>query len=307
MEIRQLKYYLQVCKDLNLSKAANHLFITQQALSQSMKNMEDELDAVLFTRNNHGIVLTELGLLVKNDVEKFIVEYENLLNRIQYNTQSLKGSLRIAVPPGIAPSVLPPLMNGFVAAYPDVKLNIYEVPDLDCEEMLRADKVDLAFSVMPVNKNEFDFFPLFSYCAYAFVNKKNPLSRKSTISFTDLQNENILLISDRFKWHYSIQEKFRSYNVEPKITQTSAQVDLLARLVRFNQGSTIFIEPVAKTYVNADTAIIPISSLDDFHYDAGIILKSNQKTQKYTIGLLIDFMSKHLDEFRNLPRFNNPI
>ena len=304
MEIRQLKYYLQVCKDLNLSKAANHLFITQQALSQSMKNMEDELDAILFTRNNHGIVLTELGVLVKNDVEKCIHEYENLVNRIQHNTQSLKGSLKIAVPPGIAPSVLPPMLNGFSVAYPEVHLSILEVPDLDCEELLKTGQVDLAFSVLPVDKNDFDFIPLFSYCAYAFINKCSPLSRKATISFQDLKNENILLISDRFKWHYTIPDKFRSYGIEPKITQFSAQVDLLARLVRFNQGVTIFIEPVAKTYVSAETAIVPISSLDDFRYEAGFILNSKQKVQKYTIGLLIDFLTRHMDEFKNLPQFS---
>ena len=293
MEIRQLKYYLQVCKDLNLSRAAGNLFITQQALSQSMKNMEDELDAVLFTRNSHGIILTEIGDTIRQDVEKFVEEYDNLLLKIQYNTKSLKSTLKFALPPGIITTVIPSLLNGFSTKYPDINLKIIELDDIDCESALKSGKVDIACSVMPVDKESFDCIPLFSYCSYLYVNKANPLSHKASVTFSDLREENFLLISENYKWHDTIIQKCNKAGFEPNVVLTSSQTDLLAKLVsEKNMGVTFFIEPVAKQMLNENTAIVPIRSTEDFRYETCLILNSNQKVQKYSMGVLIDHLTR---------------
>jgi DNA-binding transcriptional LysR family regulator len=58
MELRHLRYFVVVAKELSFSRAADHLYISQPALSRQMKNLEEELGAVLFLRQSYGLKLT---------------------------------------------------------------------------------------------------------------------------------------------------------------------------------------------------------------------------------------------------------
>lgn len=61
MEIRQLKYFLQVAETLNFSKASRKLYVTQSTLSQQISHLEQEIGMPLFERNSHEVYLTEAG------------------------------------------------------------------------------------------------------------------------------------------------------------------------------------------------------------------------------------------------------
>ena len=61
MELRHLKYFVKIAETLNFSEAAKALFITQSTLSQQIRQLEQEVNAQLFERNNHIVRLTEAG------------------------------------------------------------------------------------------------------------------------------------------------------------------------------------------------------------------------------------------------------
>ena len=61
MELRQLKYFVKTAETLNFSEAAKTLFVTQSTLSQQIRQLEQEIDTVLFVRDSHSVQLTESG------------------------------------------------------------------------------------------------------------------------------------------------------------------------------------------------------------------------------------------------------
>ena len=83
MEIRQLKYFLELAETLNFSEASRELFITQSTLSQQILNLERELDQQLFIRNSHEVVLTEAGHLLVSMAHESIHAVDNCLQQMQ--------------------------------------------------------------------------------------------------------------------------------------------------------------------------------------------------------------------------------
>ena len=69
MELRELKYFLEIARQGNISKAAEALYITQPSLSRQMQNLEKEIGKPLFIRGSKKITLTETGVLLKKKAE----------------------------------------------------------------------------------------------------------------------------------------------------------------------------------------------------------------------------------------------
>lgn len=295
MEIRQLKYFYQICEDMSFSKASNKLFITQQALSQSIKNMENELGVPLFIRNNHGIRLTETAAFIKPDIQKFLSDYDGLLQKIQDSAHSTKGALKLALPPGVLICLMPILLIFFKKDFPDIDLEIVERRDFICEKLLLNEAVDLACSVHPVSNENFKYTPLIKRKVFAYINKDNPLAQKASVKFSDCARETFLLVDQNYKWHHSIIQRCRDCGFEPNIYHCSSQVDVLANLVTYNVGITFFEARLAPHFENKNTVLVPIDESENFYFEAGFITNKKHPT-KYIANLLIDYVIKHYSD-----------
>lgn len=83
MELRHLKYFVTIAEELNFSRAAVRLYISQPALSRQIKDLEDELSVVLFLRQSDGLKLTEAGKF-------FLKQAKDILNRSNVAVQTIK-------------------------------------------------------------------------------------------------------------------------------------------------------------------------------------------------------------------------
>ena len=95
MDLKQLRYFLQICEDKSFSNAAKSLFITQQALSKSIKNMEEELQLPLLVRSNNGLELTEYGEYLYKHSIPIIQEYDILMQNLNKMSISNHESIKI--------------------------------------------------------------------------------------------------------------------------------------------------------------------------------------------------------------------
>ncbi len=276
---------------MSFSKAADHLFITQQGLSHSIKSLEQELGVELFMRNNQGVQLTETAELMQNEVAGFLQRYDELYDKFQTRAETVKGVLRLAVPPGITNLILPELYSGFKTAYPQIELIVHEVNDIICERMLLANEVDIAFTIGPVDEDEFDYQTIAKNMAYLYVNRRNPLSMKESVSFSDLKAQRFLLIDDTFKWYHNTLACCRNVGYEPNIYHVSSQVSVLANLVRKNLGITMFASMIANGFLDSDTALVPIEPFEEFNWQACLITRKNHRV-KYLARLLKDYIAE---------------
>ena len=148
LKIEMLRVFVTVAEEGHLARAADRLGRTQSAVSMILSQVEAELGAALFQsgRKSH---LTPLGEMVFEEATRALAEHDRSLGRISGYARAVAGHIRIAATPSIASTVLPPIVATFLAAHPQVTL---DMRDMDSNTVLHAienDEADIGIATAP--------------------------------------------------------------------------------------------------------------------------------------------------------------
>jgi len=146
MDLRHLRYFLAVAEEGHFSRAAQRLHIVQPALSMQIKALEDELGTPLFVRTSRRVELTAAGALLRVEAERTLAQAARAKSVVQRAARGEIGHLRIAFTGGAAFSGrLSADLRAFHTRYPDVELELMELPVVQHEDWLLADRLDIAY------------------------------------------------------------------------------------------------------------------------------------------------------------------
>lgn len=146
MELRHLRYFVVLAEELHFTRAAERLHIEQPPLSRAIKELEDELEVVLFDRNRRGTALTSAGAVFLQDVRRLFTVLEQARENAKAVGSGLRGSLRIAVSDG----AIDPRLSAFLARCrvedPEIEIRLSEVPLAEQLRGLRAGDFAIGFA-----------------------------------------------------------------------------------------------------------------------------------------------------------------
>ena len=172
---QDMQYIYQVWKDGSFSKAAEHLYLTQPALSIAVKRVEETVGAELFDRKSRPLSLTEAGRAYIETIERVQVLEEDLQRRIGDLNHLISGSLHIGGTHYLNAYILAPILSGFSRKYPGVKLEITEQGAASLNKALAARDLDLIFSCDPEMVTHYPGRPIFSDNILLAVHEDRPL------------------------------------------------------------------------------------------------------------------------------------
>lgn len=155
IDFNTYKVFYAVAKYESFSKAASELYISQPAISYSIKKLEDELNTKLFIRLNRGIKLTDAG-------EKLKFYVENALNNLvaahkelsEGEDNQLTGEVTIGIHSNIGTFLLPKIVKKFLEKYPNAKINIYNSTAKEMREMFKNHQIDILILHYPIFDTE---------------------------------------------------------------------------------------------------------------------------------------------------------
>lgn len=150
MNIKNINYFMAIVEEGSVSAAARKLFISQQALSEQLKKLEEELGCLLFKRGNNKFTLTDAGKYFYNGCKKLSNDYNSIMLDLKAIDYARHNNLSIAFPTYGFPPYLPDFLNQFQVKYPQYKLNIVKRQHADIETHM--DGVDLYFSALPLKQ-----------------------------------------------------------------------------------------------------------------------------------------------------------
>ena len=149
MNFQHLKYFLMVAEELNITRAAERLYISQQSLSNHIGNLERELDVKLFTRSPK-LSLTYAGGLLVDTATQILDLHSQYLSKVGDINKQYLGVLRVGISHTCGLALLPDILPRFRAEFPQVEFSLFEGNSTQLEDELSHGRVDLIICFQPI-------------------------------------------------------------------------------------------------------------------------------------------------------------
>lgn len=258
MDIRHLTYFVEVARYKSFTKAGEALHITQPTISKMVRNLEEELGVTLFDRTNKQIALTDAGEVVLAQAQHIVKSLENLTTELADVMNIKKGSLRIGLPPMVGASFFPQIITEFHTRYPQITLQILEDGGQTIEHDVQEGNLDLGVVVLPVDEEQFDFFPFANEHLMLVVHPSHPFARREEVALTELQKEPFILFREDFTLHHHIRAACREAGYQPHVICESSQWDFIGEMVAVNLGIALLPATIVKELDTTRVCSIPL-------------------------------------------------
>lgn len=241
MDIRVLEYFVTIAEELNITKSAAKLNMSQPPLSMQIKKLEEELQTVLFIRGKTPLELTEAGTLLYRRAKEIISLNHKTRDEIIAMSKGITGIISIGLVEGAALNIASEWFAGFTKAYPGVRFRIVDGNSDDLTEKLLSGLISLAVITPPYDQLILNGFMVGSGKIAAFINYQHPLAKQkgNTLSIRDLKDQN-LIVPRRKTSVDMIYSWFQEFEEEPRIIcETDSGLDA-ATLAGQGLGISLF-------------------------------------------------------------------
>ena len=286
MEIQQLYYYMELCKQKNFTEAGYACNMTQGALSKQIRKLENELGITLIRRNTRKFELSKEGEIFLSYAKKMTGTYEEMLKNVQKNQE-----IKIGCMPVLAPYHFARLVADFRKEYPDIKLVIDERIASDIQE--NSDRYDFLIlrENMMEDQKKFRFSPLYDDKLCAVLFEKHPLYGRDRLQLKELKDD-VFIFPERGSGSYEVFYKScEKAGFEPKIAFEFPQANTIMSFVSEGVGVTITFSTVYREAKCAGVKMIPLE--DELHSVISLFYRKN-KPLDYAKKQFLNYVREHL-------------
>jgi DNA-binding transcriptional LysR family regulator len=237
MELRQLRYFVAVAEEGNISRAAKKIFLTQPALSRQIKALEDEIGQCLLERQAHSIRLTPVGETLLRDARELLQHSEQVLERARSAGHGVR--LRVGYAPSLAAGMLSAAVENFTQAHRNADVQLFDLSTKEMLAGLEADKLDVALGVrLPHATPGLKSIPLVRDPWQLAVNRNHPLARRSEVTPAEIGREPLVVFCQRDYPDYweIVTGWLRGHQQRPRIAGEYDGVDSLMAAVESGLG-----------------------------------------------------------------------
>ena len=246
MELRTLRYFLEIALTEHRTRSARSLFVTQSTLSHGLRELEEELGVKLFDRIGRGFKLSQAG-------EAFRVYAARTLREIDAGRMALAemaglqpGTLTVGVIPTFLNNLVPATIAAFRVAYPKVKVVIRNLHAGPIEELLIGGHLDVGIAFHPTERDEIDAEPLFEERLLLVVARTHPPSGRHSIGMKSIAGVALALLPRTYSTRRLLDECFREAGVAPLVRVEIESVEALMGACRSGDLATIVPERAAR-------------------------------------------------------------
>ena len=292
MEFKHIEYFIETCGYKSMSQAAEALFISQQALSRCIQNLEEELGCKLFRRTVKGSILTEEGQYFYDQFNPVVQNYRNTLSQAMAHLEHRPQKVSFACAPLIFGVLDTQLLFDFQEQNPSILLDRVEMTGQEVDTYVEADERHFGMLDIPENRRSqrFEHIPVKSLPLRLYVNKDNPLAKLDQVEFGMLKDENFLAMEKRSHYHSTLQDKAKACGFTPHIIYESADISELYKLVDRGKGVFLAIDsPTVARYPNI--RVIPFAD-ESLNYCIAFVFQNYESLPapaKRFIEFIVDY------------------
>jgi LysR family transcriptional activator of glutamate synthase operon len=245
MELRQLLAFKKVAEQGSFTVAASHLCLTQSAVSQQIRALEEECGMPLFERSNRLVRLTAAGQVFMTHVERILAQVENARVEMAEMAGGTKGSCRLASLPSFAAYLLPQAIARFQQRYPGVELQLMEAIQAQLVAWVQQGVVDFGVMSLPVSDPQLQSAPLVRDELVLVVPQHHRLAGHHAVRLAELVTERFVFYPKGAGGRDLFFEACRRAGFEPQVGFESDDRETILGLVAAGVGVTLIPRLIA--------------------------------------------------------------
>lgn len=254
MELRHIRYFLEVAREGNFTRAAARIGIGQPPLSQQIRDLETEIGTQLFHRVPHGAELTEAGIAFRDIVQHFPELAERAIRAARRAGRGEIGSIRVGFTASAAfsPSV-PRVFRDFRRSYPGVEMTLEENNSARLLNALMDEQLDAVFLRQgAANSDAIKLHRLKSEPMLIVLPAGHPAARHETVALETLRDDALILTPRQVgPTHFDIVvAACRAAGFEPVMGQSAPQLGSVINFVAAELGFSLVPAAMAQLQVN---------------------------------------------------------
>lgn len=261
MEIRQLRYFVAIADTGSFSEASRRCYLSQSAISQQIKLLEEEFGTLLFNRTSHSVSLTECGERFLPLARKILSDISQCQDQMGDTGQRLQGVLNIGSTYSLEPYIRRAVAL-FIKLHPNVLVNLRFETIAGLIKTLRNGELDLACSMIVEGETDWVISePITQYRLCAVMSDTHPLSQRESVSINDLRQYGMILPEEGVNGTNAIQEYLCKEAVDLKVRATVNNPATLLSILK--QSRCISILSEWQTKGDPSLKAIPIEEISE--------------------------------------------
>jgi LysR family transcriptional regulator, cyn operon transcriptional activator len=249
--LRNISYLLAIDEHRNFTRAADALCVSQSALSQKVRQLEEEIGAQLFDRSGRVVRLTDFGSVYLEYARRAHNDLMTAQRAMQDVHDLSRGQVRVAFTPTFTEYLVAPVIEHFYEMHPGIVIEMTEMSLDAVESALVDDEVDLAFGFTDVRSEEIEAEPLFPEQLMLVVGKAHPLARQRTpITPEQLAKIPLALLTKSFVSRFYVDSYFQSRDMQPTVALQANSISAVLKIVSRGKIATILPSTIEFEYRN---------------------------------------------------------
>jgi len=246
MELRHLRYFAAVARELSFSRAAEQLHIAQPPLSRQIRQLEDELGAELLDRSARPLRLTPAGLFFQMQAQKVLDSVAEVRAATGRIARGQRGWFGIGLVPSTLYGPLPKVIRRFREAQPTVEVSLSELTTVQQIEALKAGSIDVGFGRLRFDDVRITGDVIREEAVVAALPASHRLARHKRLDLARLAPEPLLLYPAKPRPSYADQvlQMFQSRGLHPTIALEANEMQTAIGLIVAGMGYALVPESV---------------------------------------------------------------
>lgn len=261
MNLAKLNAFIVVAEELNFSRSAEILGMSQPPLTRLIASLEDELGTKLFERTTRQVKLTSAGVFLLKEARELLARADAIEEQIRAIGKIKSGLLSVGFSQTSFLARLPKIVSEFQDRHPKISLDLHQESRVDVIRGLKKGRFDVGFVEGLVSEKELDSCLVHDEILGVLLPRKHPLARRKEIELQELRNETIILHprQEHAQFFDTIQQLFQQNAIAPK-TYIKKRNESCPILVSIGKGVILTIAS-SQALVPTETRFVPIKRL----------------------------------------------
>ncbi len=296
MDLKQLKYFLEVAQSGGFTKAADKLNIVQSAVSLAVKRLEDELDVKLFDRRDRKISLTVEGETLLKNAKDIFRRVDQARQEIADLRGLLKGEVQVGLTPVLSSCFFPKIISSFKRQFPALSISVTGDSASNIQRNIASGTLDIGIFEGEI-QNQPNSYHLLREEVVVCVHRYHPYAKKRSCMISELLAEPLVQFQEGYYMRKVIDDLAFKEGVVPIVVAESNLPSLLSSMVKEELGLAF----LPKMATGNDPDIVKVSCDPSIYIDLSITWKRDSPLSPANRAF-VDFLIQEVDDYYMLAR-----